>query len=284
MTNERLRLSISKRIRGLLSGEYASYQLSTRGHDLEEKRRFRLGDDPRAIDFLAMAKRGSEEPRVVINRIEKGANLIFLIDCSASTRFGTVIEKYKYALDFVRQMTAACMGGGNRLRFIAFDERIRYASNFTMSVASADEALSDLSKLPVGRGITDLKKALTVLSAMVGRFSLNMPGLIFIISDFLIERDFRQQIARVGEQSDLVAVILRDPTELSLPRPRFGLIRLVDPETGQRFLARESANPLDKVAPILKRCGVDCLELNTGVEVGMSLKNLIKLFERKKEA
>src|SRR3989344_4318364 len=272
MTQQRLRLVIAKRVRGVLSGDHLSWQLSTRGNDLEEKKKLRLGDDPRSVDFLATAKRGDEDPRVTINRIEKAANLLFLIDCSPSVRFGTKNIKYHYAIDFVRQVTVACMGGGNRLRFVAFDEKVRYISNYTMSANTADEFLADVSRVPISRSLTDLKKALTEISGMTGQFSINMPGLIFIISDFLFETNFNQQIAGVSEHSDVIAVILQDPAELSLPRPRFGLTRLVDPETGRSFLARQSISPLDRVIPILKRCGVDWLEVNTGVDMGKSIE------------
>lgn len=283
MTDARLRLYIAKRIRGLLAGDHASYHLSTKGHDLQEKRKFRLGDDPGSINLLATAKRGGEEPWVAINRIEKGANVVFLIDCSQSTRFGTIVEKYQYVLDFTHQVSVACVGSGNRLRFIAFDEKIRYISNFTVAAGAAEEFLCDLSRLPARRGKTNLKKVLAEFLDINGQFSLNVPGIVFIVSDFLFESDFGQQLARVGELSDLIAVVLRDPAELSLPRPRLGFVRLTDPETGQNFFARKTVSPLDRVMPVLKRCEVDCMEVNTGKDLGMALKNLMALFEKKRE-
>ncbi len=283
MTDQRLRLFISKRIRGLLSGEHVSRQLSTRGFDLEEKRKFRLGDDPRSVDILATAKRGTDDPRVAVNKIEKGANLIFLMDCSASVRFGTLTEKYRYAVDFIRQITLSCVGGGNRFRFVAFDERVRYDSGFTTSANTAGEYIQELSRLPSGKGITDLKTALGVLLSMTGRFSLNIPSLIFIVSDFLFEPNFGRQLDVINEQSDVIVIVLRDPAELLLPKPYLGLVRLVDPETGKEFTARGTVNPLDKVLSILKRCGIDWLETNTGCEIGKALENLITLFEKRRE-
>lgn len=284
MIDEKLRLYISKKVRGLLSGEHASWQKSTRGYDLEEKRKFRLGDDPRAIDFLSMAKRGGEDPRTSINRIEKGANLIFLIDCSASMRFGTVVEKYQYAIDFVRQISAASLSGGNRLRYLAFSKKIVHDSGLMMSAHAIDEHLAELSQLSAGkdRGVTDFKSALVTLANDNGWSSLRLPSLIFIISDFLFRADFNSELSLVNEHGDVLAFFLRDPAELFLPKPRFGFTRLVDPESNKEFLARNTASPLDIMVPILKKCGVDWLEVNTGLDVGKALENLINLFERKR--
>lgn len=283
MQEQRLRLFIAKRIRGLLAGEHPSYHLSTRGHDLEEKRKFHLGDDPRGINLIATAKRGGENPRVTINRIEKGANLIFLVDCSASTRFGSIIGKYHYAIELIRIISMACSGGGNRLRFIAFDEKIRCESRFSMSKNIVDEFIEEMSKLPPRKVTTDLRSILAALCGNINRFSLDSPSLIFIISDFIFEVEFKQELEQISQLSDVVPIIIRDPVELLLPKPRFGLVRLVDPETGQKILARQSVNPLDKLAPILKRCNIDWVEMNTGIDIGMCLENLIKLFEQKRE-
>ena len=283
MTDEKLRLFIARRIRGLISGEHTSRQLSVRGHDPEEKRKFRLGDDPRSIDALATAKRDDGNSRVGINRIERGVNLVFLIDCSASIRFGTILEKYQYAVELVRQITLACLGGGNRFRFVVFDEKIRYDSRFTMSAGSIDEFLQELVRIPADKGTTNLAVALNTLSDTVGQPSLNVPGIVFLISDFLFQADFGNKLAAVSEQSDVIAIFLKDPAELVLPRPRFGLIRLVDPETGKSFMARRTGDAVDNILPILKRCETDWLELNTGLDTGKALEKLTELFEKKKE-
>ncbi|OGN05407.1 MAG: hypothetical protein A2831_01570 [Candidatus Yanofskybacteria bacterium RIFCSPHIGHO2_01_FULL_44_17] len=283
MIEEKLRLAIAKRISGLLSGEYSSWQMNPRGHDLEEKRKFRLGDDPRSVDLLATAKRDDSDPRVSVHRVEKAANIVFLLDASRSIRFGTVLLKYAYLIEFTRQLTSACSGEGNRFRFVAFDDGIRYDSGFIASQAIAEDQLQELLKLPARACTTNLSAALTGLSHGNGQSGLDTPGIVFIISDFLFENSFRLQLNQLSERVDVIALFVRDPAEIELPRPKFGFVRLVDPETGKKFIARKAANLIDRLAPILRRSGIDWLELNTGHEIGEAFKNLAELFEKRKE-
>lgn len=283
MTDEKLRLFVAERVKSLTSGEHASQQFRTRGHDHEEKRKFRLGDDPRSIDILGTAKHRDGSLKVSINRVGKGANIIFLVDSSASTRFGTIVEKYQYAVEFVGQITSACLGGGNRFRFMAFNEKIVYDSGFKMSASAANESLEELACLPTDRSATDLAAALAELSATAGQLSLNLPSIVFIISDFLLEINFNLCLADLGEYSDIIAIALQDPAEISVPHPRFGFVRLNDPETGKSFLARMPKPHLDNMGLILRKCGAEWLELNTEESMGKALKKLIELFETKRE-
>lgn len=283
MQEQRLRIFIAKKIRGLLAGEHLSHQLNVRGYDLEEKRKFRLGDDPRRIDIMATAKKGDDNPRVSINRIEKGANLVFLIDCSASMRFGKTVGKYQYAIGVTREIATACSGNGNRLRFIAFDAKIRHDSQFLISPGSAMENIDTISQLPHQTVETDLSAALTILYDFNNQLNPNLPSLVFIISDFLFKKEINKELEKIYQLSDIILLVLKDPAELSLPKPRFGLVKIVDPETGQIFFARESVNSIDKLLQILKRYYIDCLEVNTGEDIGLCLENLAELFENKKE-
>lgn len=111
---------------------------------------------------------------------------------------------------------------------------------------------------------------------------LSRPGLIFIISDLFIEiRDHIRKLAEISEQSDILVMIMRDPTEAVLPTPGLGFVCLSDPETGKTFLARNSGSTLDIIAPILEKYEIDYLVSHTGDQEA-NLKKLIDLFEDKR--
>lgn len=147
MPDQNLRLFIAKKIHGLLTGGHTSHQFSSRGYDLEEKRVFKLGDDFRSIDPIATFKRGEDsEPRISVRKIEKGANIYLLIDCSPSMRFGTFSEKYTYSIDLASNISMASLGNGNRFRFIAFNQKIEYDSGFLTSGQGIEQSINELKK------------------------------------------------------------------------------------------------------------------------------------------
>ena len=83
----RLRLHISKKIKNLYAGSFQSKSNSTRGFDLQEKRNFRIGDDPRAINKVSTIREGRF--KISVKKAEKSANIYMLIDRSGSLNFGS---------------------------------------------------------------------------------------------------------------------------------------------------------------------------------------------------
>ena len=57
-------------------------------------------------------------------------------------------------------------------------------------------------------------------------------GLMVIVSDFLGNTGWQQQIRRLSIRHEVLAIEVIDPRELELPN--VGLVTMVDPETGRR--------------------------------------------------
>src|SRR6185369_15750381 len=77
---------------------------------------------------------------------------------------------------------------------------------------------------PEGRA-TDIGMATEYLNKMLAH-----KAIIFLVSDFLGE-NIERPLKLLAQRHDVVAVTLEDPSERILPD--IGLVRLVDPETGE---------------------------------------------------
>ncbi|HEY4506750.1 MAG TPA: hypothetical protein VJH71_01115 [Candidatus Paceibacterota bacterium] len=283
MYDEQLRIVLSQKIRGLLLGDYISLQLSAHGSDLEEKRKFRLGDDPHSIDPLVTFKNVDRIPRVVIKRMEKAANIIFLIDCSPSTRFHALgTEKYYYSLSFVENITLACQGRGNRFRFISCDQKVRLDSGFVTSAQSVEEVLSELHSIKsIDVTQTNLNHAFKKIRDEDLTLKPDASSIIFVLSDFLFEPNFIPELTKLTEFSDSMLVQILDPIEMNLPKIKLGFLKLRDMESGKTFIAKGSSNPLDTVLASLKRYQIDLLTISSKDTMRENLEKLIIKFEEK---
>ena len=67
-------------------------------------------------------------------------------------------------------------------------------------------------------------------------------ALVAIVSDFRGPLDWRRPLLQVAARHDVVAVEIRDPREQALPK--FGQLRLVDPETGRQIKVDTSSETL----------------------------------------
>ena len=117
-------------------------------------------------------------------------------------------------------------------------------------------------------GATSLGAALHRLSAVA-----RQRGVVFVVSDFLGPRDWREPLLRVAARHEVTAIEIRDRREHELPD--VGYLWLADPETGRRiqvdtrraktraaFAAAAAADRAD-VASELASLGVDHLTLTT---------------------
>src|SRR5205807_1053881 len=65
---------------------------------------------------------------------------------------------------------------------------------------------------------------------------------VVVVSDFRGSRDWRRPLLALAGRHHVVAVEIRDPREMELPR--FGVLRLVDPETGRQLKVDTSSDAL----------------------------------------
>ncbi len=263
-----LDLTVGRRIRGLIPGEYRAHDLGG-GTELAQIRPYEPGDDVRRIDWNVTAR--TTIPHVRVHVPERALTAWLLLDVSPSMTFGTADRRKTDVAEGV----AVAIGHlttqrGNRLGIVTFggsrDRRLPPAAGRSgllgLLLASRVETVEE------GTGATSPADALRIANAAAPR-----GGLVILVSDFRGPRDWQGPLAALAARHHVIAIEIDDPRESDLPD--VGELTLVDAETGrevrvdtsstrlrQRYTAAAAAERAS-VATDLRRLGVDHIVLST---------------------
>jgi uncharacterized protein (DUF58 family) len=265
-----LDLSVGRRIRGLLPGEYRAHDLGG-GTELAQVRPYEPGDDVRRIDWNVTAR--TTIPHVRVHVPERALTAWLLLDVSPSMTFGTADRRKADVAEGV----AVAIGHlatqrGNRLGIVTFggsrERRMPPAAGraglLGLLLASRVETVEE------GTGATSPAEALRIANA-AGRGSAG--GLVVIVSDFRGPLNWKRELAAVAARHHVVAVEIGDPRETELPD--VGELTLIDAETGREVRVDTSSSTLRerfktaadadraRLAADLRRLGVDHIVLST---------------------
>ena len=228
----RLELTITRRLDGLLQGEYRGL-LPGPGSELTDGRLYQIGDDVRRIDWNLTAR--SNEVHVRDTMADRELETWVVVDGSASMDFGTADwEKRDLAVATVAAFGYLSCMVGSRFGMVvagAAGEGTTLGGDLVYPAASGREhvrrALLKLHRRPrSGAGASDLGRAVDRVRRLGRR-----PGAVVLVSDLLGDEGWVRPMRAAAARSHTVVCELRDPREDSLPP--VGLLTLVDPETGE---------------------------------------------------
>ena len=236
-----LDLTIARRVEGLLPGDHRSSLLG-RGTELAQIRPYvAVEDDVRQIDWNVTARTGT--PHVRIHLAERALVTWLLLDVSASMKFGTaerrkadVAEGASLAIGY------AATRRGNRLGLVTFGDDHPQTLPARQGRAGLLGLLLALRKEDALGPRTEGESA-SIGEAMrrVGNMA-RQRSYVVVVSDFRGPRDWRRSLLQLSGRHHVVAVEIRDPREQELPK--FGILRLVDPETGRQLKVDTSSDAL----------------------------------------
>ena len=262
----------------IFSGEYHS-AFKGRGMAFSEVREYMHGDDIRSIDWNVTARFGN--PYVKVFEEERELTVILLVDVSASGDFGT---RNQFKKDLITELCAvlafSAIQNNDKIGVIFFSDRLE---KFIPPKKGKTHILRIIRELiefkPEGKG-TSIASALQYLTNAIKKRSI-----CFLLSDFL-SNDFEDALKLANRKHDLVALRIQDPCEDKLPN--VGLIRMIDPETGNvqlidtaeksvrdRFV-QERANFNRSLKEVFSRSGVDSTVLATDRSYVQPLTQLFK--------
>jgi uncharacterized protein (DUF58 family) len=222
-----LDITISRRVEGLLAGDYRSTQHGA-GTELAQIRAYEPGDDVRRIDWNVTARTG--EPHVRVDLAERALVTWIVLDASASMRFGTA-ERRKAD---VAEGAALAIGHvatrrGNRLGIVTFGGQRPQTIPPRQGRVGLLGVVGALRSHDDGRsGTGSLADALRRVGAVA-----HQRALVVVVSDFRGPLDWRRPLLRLAARHDVVAIEVRDPREQELPE--LGELWLVDPEDGRQL-------------------------------------------------
>lgn len=263
-----LDLTVGRRIRGLLPGEYRAHDLGG-GTELAAVRPYEPGDDVRRIDWNVTAR--MTVPHVRVHVPERALTAWLLLDVSPSMTFGTADRrKADVAEGVALAIGQLATQRGNRLGIVTFggsvERRVPPAAGRTgllgLLMASRVDTVEE------GVGETSASRALRLANAAAPR-----GGLVVLVTDFRGPRDWPRPLAALAARHHVLAIEIGDPRERELSD--VGELTLIDAETGrevrvdtssrhlrERF-AEAAAADRSSVAAELRRIGVDHLVLST---------------------
>ena len=263
-----LDLTVGRRIRGLLPGEYRAHDLGG-GTELAQVRPYEPGDDVRRIDWNVTAR--TTIPHVRVHVPERALTAWLLLDVSPSMTFGTADRRKADVAEGVALAVGhLATQRGNRLGIVTFggsrDQRVPPAAGrlglLGLLHAARVDAVED------GTGATSPADALRIANTAAPR-----GGLVAVVSDFRGPRDWLRPLAALAARHHVIAVEIDDPREFELTD--VGELALIDGETGREVRVDTSSRRLREryavaaadergsLAADLRRLGVDHIVLST---------------------
>ena len=264
----------------IFSGEYHSL-FTGQGLEFSEVRDYQAGDSYRQIDWNVSARMG--HPYIKIFSETRELNVIFVVDCSASTLFGT--HKYLKS-EFVTEITAvlafSAITNNDKVGLLLFSDRVEKYIPPRKGKKTALRILREvLYYQPESKG-TNLANAVSYLYRLLTKRSI-----IFILSDFF-DKDYDSDLKILAKKHDVVAIQILDNAEMELPR--VGLMHLYDPETDSKFTVNtwnkkirksfreKSLQKQTEIKERFKKMRVDLITIKTGDDY---VRELMKFFKQR---
>ncbi|WP_320069660.1 DUF58 domain-containing protein [Micromonospora sp. RTGN7] len=240
----RLQLMVTRKLDGLLQGDYAGL-LPGPGSEAGESREYRPGDDVRRMDWPVTAR--TTTPHVRRTVADRELETWLAVDLSASLDFGTGRWlKRDVVVAAAAALTHLTVRGGNRIGAVVGSGAAPATPAGRGRGAPPPAGPGRLVRLPARSGRKEaqgLLRAIAGTEIRAGRSDLgalvdmlNRPprrrGVAVVISDFLAPpQQWARPMRKLRVRHDLLAIEVVDPRELELPD--VGVLPVVDPETGE---------------------------------------------------
>lgn len=266
-----------------LAGSYHSVFKGS-GMNFEEVREYQPGDEIRSIDWNVTARLG--DPYVKKFKEERELAVMLAVDLSASGEFGSVnASKREMAAEIAAVIALSGVRNGDRIGLLLFTDQVELYIPPKKGRAHALRIIREVLYFQAKKRKTSIRGALEYLNRLLHRRAI-----VFLLSDF-VDAGYDKALAVAARRHDLVALVVRDPAEQSLPN--VGRILLQDAETGEQvevntgsLSARRAYEALVKrrekeLESLLKRNRVDQVRISTGEDYLPALRMFFHQRERR---
>lgn len=214
----------------LFSGEYHSL-FKGQGLEFSEVREYQTGDSFKQIDWNVTARHGY--PYIKKFEETRELNVMFLVDSSASTLFGTrSYLKSEFITEITAVLSFSALSNNDKVGLLLFTDEVEKYIPPRKGKKSALRILRDILYFEPKSAKTNIKKAVEYIYRLIKKRSI-----IFVISDFLDE-DYEDSLKLLAKKHDVIALRIIDQSESELPNA--GLLHLRDPETNEFFSVNSS--------------------------------------------
>ena len=283
----RLEWTVIRRLDGLLHGDYRTLFRGI-GIDLADLREYQFGDDVRHIDWNVTAR--LQTPYVREYHEDREVTAWLLVDLSSSVDFGSSeVKKCHIAVEFASIMARVLVRHGNRVGALLYGDTMETV----IPAKHGRRHVLHIIHRMLGRvgaaqsGPTDLAAFLHGAAQMIRRRSL-----VFVVSDFISTTDWAEELARLAQRNEVMAVRISDPLEREIPN--LGLVVMQDAETGEQLFidthdrgfrkrfATAAEMREKRLRAAFRDAGVDTLELSTDDDLIDAVVRFAELRKRRR--
>jgi len=280
----RIEITTRNLVSELFSGEYHSL-FKGQGLEFSEVREYQVGDSFRQIDWNVSARMGF--PYIKKFEETRELNVLFLVDASASTLFGTrSMLKSEYITEVTAVLSFSALSNNDKVGLLLFTDEVEKYIPPRKGRKTALRILRDILYFQPQHTRTNIRQAVEYLYRLTSKRSI-----VFVISDFADE-GWESALGILARKHDVVGMRIVDPAEMELPDA--GLLYVRDPETNET-LAVDSGSPAVRrryaelaaareqaLAKTFQRLRMDMITLRTDQSYTKELLQFFKLRIRRK--
>src|SRR5215469_15747454 len=291
-----------------LAGAYHSV-FKGQGMNFDEVREYQPGDDVRAIDWNVTARMNHPFIKKCVE--ERELTLMLVVDVSGSGLFGSRGQsKRELAAEIASVLAFSAIRNNDKVGLILFSSEVE---KFIPPRKGRSHVLRVIREVlyfePKHRG-TDLNHALefflrvqshkaitVVISDFIGspaatrRKAETRPRPQMMLLESLAQASYTM-LRQANRKHDLVAVQVTDPRELELPD--LGRLIFQDAETGEivevntgdarkrKAFAERQAKEQEQLLRLLRRAGIDAIQLRTDRDYGTELSKFFETREKRR--
>jgi uncharacterized protein (DUF58 family) len=274
----RIEIATNRLVDQGVAGDYHSV-FKGLGMEFAEVRLYQPGDDVRSIDWNVTARMGAPFVKKYVE--ERDLTVFLVVDVSGSLSFGSrAILKRELAAEIAALLSFAALRNQDRVGAALVSDRLELFLEPRRRRTHVLRLVREILDRPAAGG-TDLESGLDAVLATLKRRSV-----LFVISDFL-GTPCTRALKAAAARHDLIVVEIVDPRDQEIPA--VGPVVLRDAETGETALvngkrlarryAEQRRRERDELARLVRRLGVDRLELRTDRPY---INTLLAFFEQRK--
>ncbi|AFY02403.1 DUF58 domain-containing protein [Bdellovibrio bacteriovorus] len=218
-----LEINTRRLVNNLFAGEYHT-AFKGQGMTFADFREYVPGDDVRSISWPLTARTG--KPYIKTFEEERELTLILAVDVSGSSDFGTgPYFKGEVMTHMAALLAFSAVKNNDQIGLLLFSDQVEHFVPPKKGRGHVHRLLRDLFYYKPKSHRTKLSSGFSYLQGI-----LKKRATVFVFSDFM-DQGFEQSLRLLGRKHDVVACVVNDAAEYSLPS--MGVIEVQDAETGE---------------------------------------------------
>lgn len=263
----------------IFAGEYHS-AFKGRGMAFSEVREYQYGDDVRDIDWNVTAR--FNKPYVKVFEEERELTVMLMVDVSGSLDFGTVSQtKREMVTEIAATLAFSAIQNNDKIGVIFFSDRIEKFIPPKKGRKHILFIIRELLNLKPESERTDIGQAVEYMTNAIKKRCT-----VFVLSDFMDNKDFSQQLTIANRKHDVVALQVYDQRMAELPD--VGIMKLRDAESGEEIYVDTSSKAVRRahhewwvkyqlyLKGVFAKCSIDSVSVRTDEDYVKALMNLFQ--------